>query len=252
MADIDARRDLLEPLRQRIFNDLKVAGVARVSSFLRSSARAAVDVLHSYVTSDGQGREPPKSPGAVVVQPRGDGYGVAFDLAAGDLGVVVAADSGWQQQWNGGASELPPSGQRHTYGAAALFPGGRREGDPQPNAAGSMRVGAEDGSASVDLTRTRAGVLGSVVVAAAGVASSVRLGSSAASLTLAYQAQTKAVLNAIAAIINAEVAFWNGYVPVTADGIAQKTFWTTTITPQVAALTAALLAMTGTSKTVAE
>lgn len=194
MADIDARRDLLEPLRQRVFNDLKVAAVGRVSSFLRSSARAAVSVLHSYVTSDGASHTPPPCPGAVVVQPRGDGYGVAFDLAAGDLGVLVAADSGWQQQWKGGASELPPSGQRHTYGSAALFPGGRREGDGQPNAAGSMRVGAEDGSASVDLTRTRGPLLGSVTVATAGPTASVRLGSAAASQQVAMAPATKAAI----------------------------------------------------------
>lgn len=243
MADIDARRDLLDPLRQRIFNDLKVAGVGRVFSFARSAARAAVDVLHSYVTSDGQGRTPPRSPGAVVVQPRGDGYGVAFDLAPGDLGVVVAADSGWEQQWKGGASELPPTGQRHTYGAAALIPGGRREGDSQPNAAGSMRVGAEDGSATLDLTRTRAGVPGLAVLSAALPTAGVRLGSSAAALQVALATPTNSAI----------VAGWTAFnATIQADATVSPALKISIAAASTAAIVAVNAVVIGSAKVVAD
>lgn len=108
----------------------------------------------------------------------------------------------------------------------------------------SHALGDAEGVSSLDLD----GLGGWTLTTPTGI----KLGSDAASLTLAYQAQTKAVLTALQAFFTAELAFWNGYVPVTPDGIAQKTFWTTTATPLFTALTAALAAHLGTLKTTAE
>jgi hypothetical protein len=245
MATVDVGRDLLDPWRQRIFNDIKVATVGRVTTFMRTGARAAVAVLSNYITSDGQERTPPPCPGAVVVQPRGDGYGVAFDVVAGDLGVLVAADMAWQQQWKAGTSAPPDNGLRHTYGGAALLPGGRKENEAPPNAVGSMRIGAEDGSACVDLTRTR-GLPGSVVVSAAGPVASVKLGSAAAVLALAYNAEAQAAFAAGLNALNAAVQANPLVDPIT---VAQKAAFASGVTAAIIAYNAA---MVGTSKTVAE
>ena len=250
MSNLDA--DIIKPKLDRIANDLRVATIGRVASAVRSTGRAAIDLLMRYVTSDGQARTWPPSPSAVVVMPAGDGYGVAFDVAPGDPGLVVASDNGWDQAWQSGQAVQPTSGVRHNYGSAAFLPGGRLGGSAPANAKGSMLLGAEDGSASVLLTRARGASLGVAVLAALGPLASVKLGSESASQTLAYQSQTAAVLDALIAIVTAEVGFWNAYVPLGPDAVALKTFYTSTLTPLVAALTVARAAMIGTLKTVAE
>lgn len=253
MADVDLDSGILRPAIARAVNELRVATVGRVTSAVRTTGRAAVALLVRYVTSDGQEHQWPDSPSAVVVQPRGDGYAFACDVVTGDPGVLVAADNGWEQVWKTGQAARPPVGVGvHNYGAAAFVSGGRFTNEAPANAKGACRVGAEDGSAAVDFTRARGAALGSVVVSAAGPAASVKLGSAAASQTLAYQAQTAAVLDALIAIVTAEVAFWNAYVPLGPDAVALKTFYTSTLTPLVTALTVARSAMVGTLKTVAE
>lgn len=84
------------------------------------------------------------------------------------------------------------------------------------------------------------------------VGTSINLGGGPGALPPAYQAQTKAVLQALQAIHTATVSFWNSYVPVGPDAIALKTFYTSTLTPTLAVVTTTLAAMVGATKTVVE
>ena len=203
----DLRDDIIALDIRRAAADLRVLTTGRVKSFARATGRAVVRILERYVTSDGVEREREPSPAAVVWQQAGDGYVVAHDVATDDQGLVIAADAGWDQAWRTGAATRPQSGQRHTLGSAAFLPGGRRNTEAPANAAGTMRIGAADGSASLDLTRTRGGVPGSgtlsvsasltiagltVTVSASQAAAGVKLGSAAASSSVALAPLVKA------------------------------------------------------------
>lgn len=188
-------RDIIDPGLARLAAEIKVATVGRVATSVRATGRAAVNLLMRFVRLDGVEETRPPTPASVVVLPRGDGYGVAFDLASGDQGVVIASDDGWDQAWRTGQAARATLGQRHTYGPTAFLPGGRREGESPANALGAMRIGAEDGTASIDLSRVRAAPpsLGTVTVAAAGPAASVKLGSASAASQVAKAAEVKAM-----------------------------------------------------------
>ena len=190
----DLKGDILDPTRLRIFNDLKAVTIGRVGTFARATGRAVVDLLMSGVSSDGRIKPRNPSPQAVVCLPAGDGYAVAFDVVADDPGIVLAADSPWDQAWRTGDRAVPTSGQRHTYGSAAFIPGGRLGGVEAANSKGSMRVGAADGSASIDFSRKRAAPvsLGVVTVRADSAVAGVKLGSPAAGQGVALGPLVKA------------------------------------------------------------
>lgn len=243
-------QDILKPHLARMAAGLRVATVGKVVSFARDTARAVVSRLVGVVDTAGQQRAYPDAPAARVVTPRGDGYGVHFDVGASDVGVLLAADSPWDQSWSTGAPSIPATGARHEYASAAFLPGGRLEIEGPKNAARTMLVGAEDGSASIEFTRTRAvpPTLGAVVVSAAGPAASVKLGSSAAALTLAYQGTTQGVLAAFSALQAADQAFWAAYP----DPIVSAYYTSPARVALVTALSTALGLNVGTTKTVAE
>lgn len=193
MADFTS--DVLRPTERRLLNKLRVATVGTVGTFARATGRAVVNLLMRAVGSDGREFEHNPSPQAVVWLPAGDGYGVAFDVGAGDVGVLLAADSGWDQAWQTGQAAVPQSGQRHTFGSAAFLPGGRTGASAAANALGEMRIGAQDGTASIDFSRVRAAPpsLGAVTVSAAGPVASVKLGSASATSQVAKATETKAM-----------------------------------------------------------
>lgn len=200
-------RDIIDPGLARLAAEIKVATVGRVATSVRATGRAAVNLLMRFVRLDGVEETRPPTPASVVVLPRGDGYGVAFDLASGDQGVVIASDDGWDQAWRTGQAARATLGQRHTYGPTAFLPGGRREGESPANALGAMRIGAEDGTASIDLARARAAPpsLGTVTVAAAGPAASVKLGSASAASQVAKAIETKQAIVAGWTAFNAAI-----------------------------------------------
>lgn len=206
----DLKGDILDPTRLRIFNDLKAVTIGRVGTFARATGRAVINLLMSGVSSDGKIKPRNPSPQAVVYQPAGDGYAVAFDVVSDDPGIVLAADSPWDQAWRTGDRAVPTSGQRHTYGSAAFLPGGRLGGVAAANSKGGMRIGAADGSASVDFSRKRAAPLslGVVTVRADSAVAGVKLGSPAAGQGVALgplvKAASAAGWSAFAAAINAD------------------------------------------------
>ncbi len=222
---VDLTTEVLKPELARLSNEIKVATIGKVTTFARGVGRAVVSFLQTYVTSDGVEHQPPPTPQAVVYQPAGDGYAVAFDLASGDHGVVLAGDSGWDQSWKGAGLSRPQSGQRHTYGSSAFLPGGRLSNDAPANPVGAMRLGAADGTATIDMTRARAVPLsaGTVDVTAASEATvtgpvsvtlatsaplGIKLGSAAAVIPVAkapsVAAASAAGWTAFAATINAD------------------------------------------------
>ena len=215
----DLTSDILKPELARLSNEIKVATIGKVTTFARGAGRVVVEFLQRYVTSDGVEHTPTPTPQAVVYQPAGDGYAVAFDVATGDHGVVLAADSGWDQSWKGAEPSRPQSGQRHTYGSCAFLPGGRLAESEPVNPTGSMRLGAADGSACIDLRRARAVPLslGTVDVKAASEAKvtgplsvtletdaplGIRLGSIAAAIPVAKAPQVAA----------ASAAGWSAFI----------------------------------------
>ncbi len=196
---VDLTTEVLKPELARLSNEIKVATIGKVTTFARGVGRAVVSFLQTYVTSDGVEHQPPPTPQAVVYQPAGDGYALAFDLASGDHGVVIAGDSGWDQSWKGAGLSRPQSGQRHTYGSSAFLPGGRLSNDAPVNPVGAMRLGAADGTATIDMTRARAVPLsaGTVDVSAASEATVT----GPVSVTLATSAPLGIKLGSAAAVI---------------------------------------------------
>jgi len=182
--------DVLDPALARASAALRVATLGSVRAFARGTTTAIVGRLIGAVSAAGQSITLSDSPAARVLLPRGGGYAVAFDLEAGDRGVLLAADSGWDASWVSGAPSIPGSGLRHTYGSAALLPGGRLESEPATHAVGEMRIGAEDASATIDLRRRRGGVLGQVTITATSPLASVKLGGPLAVTPLAKAPDT--------------------------------------------------------------
>jgi len=228
----DLGSDILEPALARLSSEIRVATIGRVATYARDTGRAVVSRLIRYVNSAGQEKQWPDAQGVVVVQPRGDGYGLAFDIATQDPGVMLASDGGWGQSWEAGQPSRPKTRDSHTYGSAALFPGGRLATQAPANPIGAMRCGAEDGSACVDLRRTRGPLLGSVVVSAAGPAASVKLGSDAAATPVALGPLVKTM----------DIAAWTAFGAAIAAGtsfsVIQKGEIAAAVTAAIAAITA--------------
>ena len=199
----------------RTLTDLAVALLSRAKAVVRVAVTGTLDDYDagaSTVTAApdvSDGVPPPSVYGVPVLMPGGSLRGLTFGLAPGDRGVLLAADSGWDASWVSGAPSIPGSGLRHTYGSAALLPGGRLESEPATHAVGEMRIGAEDASATIDLRRRRGGVLGQVTITATSPVASVKLGGPLAVTPLAKAPDTTLAI----------VAGWTAFnAAIQADG----------------------------------
>ena len=240
--------DLIKPAIRRAATDLRTVTVGVVEQFIRGPVSARIKTLIQTVTVNGAVVDDNPCPSAIVITPRGDGYGVFFDCAAGDPGILVASDRPWAGSWKTGNPSLPDHSDGHSYGSAAFLPGGH-VGDAAPaNAKGHMLIGAENRSAAVDFDRRS----GKVTVNASAASASVRLGGASGS-ELAYQEQTNKVLADIITWIAAiqTVLVDPNLVPIDPLAVGLKAAGASQA-PTVVQMFADLAAHIGTLKTVAE
>lgn len=216
--DIDeVRAYILRPVWQLF----RVALPAKVTTFLRDTGRLAGEFVVQFLDTTRAFRSEQPVEDVPVMFQGGDGYGLYHDLAASDPVYVVAGDAEHRAFWEDGSTVSPTTGQRHSYGCAVAFPGGRvsssvpGQATTAPNAEGECLVGAVDGTAGLRLRRARPDAappeLGTAVVEAAGPTASLLLGSSTAAVPAACAPQ--ALVNL--ADLNARVQAW---VPVPNDG----------------------------------
>lgn len=195
MADpekIDLVDDVIAVAVRVIRQTFRVALPGIVTNFARETSRAAVDFGAKFLGTDRSVRSEPQVADLPVITPRGGGYGVYFDFREGDLGVVLCQDGPVRGLYETGDPVVPQFPQGHDLGCGVIFPGGRVSNTetptPPPNDAGTLMVGADDGSASLVLRG--AGLpdpaeLGSATLATAGPTASLKLGGDAATLGVA-------------------------------------------------------------------
>lgn len=239
MADpekVDIVDDIIAVAVRVVRQTFRVALPGIVTNFARDTSRAAVDFGAKFLGTDRSVRTEPPVADLPVITPRGGGYGVYFDFRAGDLGVVLCQDGPVRGLYETGDPVVPQFPQGHDLGCGVIFPGGRVSNTetptPPPNEAGTLMVGADDGTAAVVFKG--AGLpspaeVGTVVVAAAGPTASVLLGSDTAAVPPACEPQVLANLQAL----NNAIQAW---VPVPNDGGAS-------LKPVFAAWVAALQSM---------
>jgi len=152
---IDLYEDVLMGAVRKVRQTFRVALPARVKSAYRSTSRADVTFGVRWLATNREVFEEPPAPALPVLLPRGGGYAIHFDLRAGDLGVALACDGPVSGLYDTGDAVTPQFPQMHDYGCAVFYPCGRVSNEQvptePPNPAGTMTVGAEDGSATVEL-----------------------------------------------------------------------------------------------------
>lgn len=156
MADtIDLVDDVIMVAVRLVRQTFRVALPGIVTTFARETSRAAVDFGAKWLATDRSVRDEPPMADLPVITPRGGGYGVYFDFREGDLGIVLAQDAPVRPLYETGDPVVPQFPQGHDFGCGVIFPGGRvsssepgQATDP-PNAAGTLLVGADDGTAAV-------------------------------------------------------------------------------------------------------
>lgn len=188
-SKIDLVDDVIAVAVRVIRQTFRVALPGIVTTFARDTSRAAVDFGAKFLGTDRSVRDEPPVADLPVITPRGGGYGVYFDFRPGDLGVVLCQDSPVRGLYETGDPVIPQWPQGHDLGCGVIFPGGRVSNTetptPPPNTAGTLLIGADDGSAAVifkGASLPSPAEFGSVVVAAAGPTAAVRLGSDTATL----------------------------------------------------------------------
>ena len=186
---IDLERDVIAVAVGLAMQRIRVGLSALVRSVAREPGRVDVDLGARYLATNLTPQEESPAPDLPVITPRGDGYGLYFDVAPGDLGVALCCDRPVRGLYETGAVTTPQRVGGHDYGCAVFLPGGRVSSSttptPPPNAAGTLKLGADDGSAGIELRRAGGPSpeeLGSVVVTAAGPSASVLLGGAGATL----------------------------------------------------------------------
>ncbi len=207
---IDLYEDVAMLAVRRIRQTFRVALPARVKAAYRPTSRADVTFGVRWLAMNREVLAEPPAPALPVALPRGGGYGIHFDLREGDLGVALSCDGPVFGLYDTGEDVTPQFPQGHDYGCAVFYPCGRVSNEQvptqPPNPAGTMTVGAEDGTATLvlrGLGLPSAAELGSAVLAVSGPAASLLLGSDTAAVPPACATQVTANLNALNAAVQA-------------------------------------------------
>lgn len=218
---IDLFEDVVMAAVKVVRQTFAVALPGRVRSYARDQGRAAVDFGVRWLALNFTTQEEPPAPDLPHITPRGGGYGVYYDLDEGDMALVVACDRPVAGFYNTGSTVTPSTTNGHDYGCAVVLGGGRVSDSvvptPPPNDAGTLLVGADDGSACVVFKaagKPNPTEQGTVVIQAAThapPAPSLFLGSASASVPPACEPQVQANL----ASLNTRIQAW---LPVPNDG----------------------------------
>lgn len=176
VVEIDLERDIIDGAVRKVYQRFRVALGALVAAAYRDTSRADVTLGSRFLATNLTAQDEPPAPDLPVITPRGNGYGLYFDLSPGDIGVALACDAPVRNLFETGEVGTPGRAVGHDYGCAVFFPGGRvsssvpgQSTDP-PNEPGTMVLGADDGSAQVVLRRAGGPSLteqGTVVIRAA-------------------------------------------------------------------------------------
>lgn len=152
---IDLYEDVLMGAVRKVRQTFRVAQPARVKTAARATSRSDVTFPVMWLATNREVKSDEPAPSLPIVLPRGGGYGIHFDLREGDLGVALACDGPVFGLYDSGEPVTPQFPQGHDYGCAVFFPCGRVSNEETPteppNPSGTMTVGAEDGSATVEL-----------------------------------------------------------------------------------------------------
>lgn len=152
---IDLYEDVLMGAVRHIRRTFRVSLPAHVKTSYRPTSRSDVTFGVRWLATNREVFDEPPASSLPVALPRGGGYGIHFDLREGDLGVALACDGPVFGLYDSGEPVTPQFPQGHDYGCAVFFPCGRVSNEETPteppNPAGAMTVGAEDGSATVEL-----------------------------------------------------------------------------------------------------
>src|SRR5690554_5005859 len=89
---IDLERDLIDGAVRKVYQTFRVAAGVLVSAFSRGPSRADVTMGTRFLATNLTAQEDPPAPDLPVITPRGNGYGLYFDMAPGDIGVAVSCD----------------------------------------------------------------------------------------------------------------------------------------------------------------
>lgn len=222
---IDLDQDIIDGAVRKIGQKYRVAQVVFAQQVDRDVTRTGVTFGTRWLGTDGKSHAEPPIADLPVLWPRGNGYGIHCDLADGDLGLAVACDGPVRGIFENGGVVTPQFVQGHEWGCAVVLPGGRVSSSvvptPPPNTAGTMLLGAEDGTAAVVLARAGGPTpaeLGTVAMRAANPAGGVLLGTddpALATLGAARLTDPVAASTELGTVLTALVAFANGIAPST-------------------------------------
>ena len=90
--EVDLYRDVVMLAVGIVRRTFRVALPARARSFARDSSQVAVDFMSRFLGMDRTARDEPPIDGISVITPRGGGYGLYYDVRAGDPMVLLACD----------------------------------------------------------------------------------------------------------------------------------------------------------------
>lgn len=194
---IDLFDDVVMGAVNKVRQTFRVALPARVRTYARDQGRAAVDFGVRMLLKNFTTRDEPPAPDLPHITPRGGGYGMYYDLDEGDVALVVACDGPVSGFYDTGQPVTPSTTNGHDYGCAVVLGGGRVSDSvvptPPPNDAGTLLVGADDGSACVVFKgagKPSPSEQGTVVVQADGPSASLLLGGTLATLGVARRTDT--------------------------------------------------------------
>ena len=133
---------------------LNVSLPVRVLTYDATKQTAKVQPVVQRVDPDGQVRPYPPIAACPVVFPAGGGYCLSWDLAAGDLGMLVFSSAAIGQ-WvaTGQETVRPESARRGSLSDGVFYPGLRPKTSPLATlAGGGLSVGKEDGTARLHIS----------------------------------------------------------------------------------------------------
>ena len=221
IIEINLYEDVVMGAVKIVRQTFRVALPGIVRSFARDTSRVGVSLVTRFIGTDLKPREEPPVQDVPVILPRGDGYGIHFDLVPGDPTVILCADGPVRSYYEQGEIVTPTITTGHQFGTSVAFPGGRvssslpGQATPPPNEPGAFWAGAEDGSSTVRFYKkgqsSNPTELGSMILAVGKPTDSLLLGSDSSGDPVACE---PAVLANLEALANA-IAVW---VPVPQDG----------------------------------